>query len=119
MKFLWCTLYVKDMAESLAFYQEVAGLSIDRRFPIDNGEIVFLGDGETKVELIYDGSDKWAAGKDGISLGFKAQSLDEKIALVKEKGIDIVAGPIQPSPVFKFFFVDDPNGVRIQFVEEI
>jgi len=37
--------------------------------------------------------------------------------IVKEKGIDIESGPIQPNPQTKFFFVLDPNGYRIQFVE--
>ncbi|GAB1476134.1 hypothetical protein MASR2M70_09660 [Bacillota bacterium] len=117
MKFLWCTINVKDMEESLRFYEDVAGLRIDRRFPIGPGEIVFLGDGETKVELIYDGGDKWQADKTGISIGFEAESLDAKMDLVKEKGIEITGGPFQGGPDFRFFFVKDPNGVNVQFVE--
>lgn len=52
MKITWVTLSVKDMEESLRFYQEIVGLNIVNRFPAGPGvEIVFLGDGETKVEL--------------------------------------------------------------------
>ena len=50
MKFCWSTLRVKNMDESLKFYEEVVGLILDKRFNAGPGmEIAFLGDGETKV----------------------------------------------------------------------
>ncbi len=118
MKFCWATIMVKDMEESLKFYQEIVGLKVDRRFEAGPGvEIVFLGNGETKVELICDEKNKDVSfGKD-ISLGFQVDSVDEMINFVQEKGIKIHSGPIQPNPNTKFFFVLDPNGLKIQFVE--
>jgi lactoylglutathione lyase len=38
---------------------------------------------------------------------------------IKEKSIEIESGPIQPNPNVKFFYVLDPNGVKIQFVENL
>ncbi len=32
MKFCWSTLQVRNMAESSAFYQNIVGLKVDRRF---------------------------------------------------------------------------------------
>lgn len=120
MKFCWSTLNVKNMEESLKFYEEVVGLSVDKRFKAGPGtEIVFLGDGETKVELIYnENSTDINVGKD-ISWGFEVKSVDEMMNFVKEKGIAIESGPIQPNPHVKFFFVKDPNGLKIQFVENM
>jgi len=108
------------MEESLRFYQEIVGLNIDRRFSTGPGnEIVFLGDGETKIELIYhEGSKNSGIGQD-ISLGFEVDSVDRMMDFVKGKGIAIHSGPIQPSPQVKFFFVLDPNGLKIQFVENL
>lgn len=41
------------MEESLEFYTEIVGLNLNKRFKAGPGtEIAFLGDGETKVELI-------------------------------------------------------------------
>lgn len=118
MKFCWCTIMVKDMEESLKFYQEVVGLKVDRRFKAGPGvEIVFLGDGETKVELISDEKNKEVNFGPDISLGFEVDSVDEMINFVKEKGIAIHSGPVQPNPNTRFFFVLDPNGLKIQFVE--
>ena len=118
MKFCWTTLMVKDMEESLKFYQEIVGLSIDRRFKAGPGsEIVFLGKGETKVELISNEANKEVNfGKD-ISLGFEVDSLDDMLAFVKEKGAAVHSGPFQPNPHVRFFYVMDPNGLKIQFVE--
>ena len=120
MKYLWSTIHVKDMEKSLGFYQEVVGLALNKRFPAGpDTEISFLGDGETQVELICDKNVKEVhIGKD-ISLGFEVDSVDAMMDLVKQKGIDIVAGPISPNPHATFFFVEDPNGVRIQFVENM
>lgn len=120
MKFCWTTLTVKNMEESLRFYQEIVGLGVDRRFKAGpETEIVFLGDGETKVELIYNQNNNAISIGQDISMGFEVESLDEKMAVVKEKGIDIHSGPFQPNPHVRFFYVLDPNGLKIQFVENI
>jgi lactoylglutathione lyase len=120
VKFCWCTITVNVMEESIKFYQEIVGLSIDRRFREgENVDICFLGNGETKIELIH-GPNHHAPGRvEGISLGFEVESLDETIKFIKEKGLEVASGPFQPSPEVKFFFVKDPNGVNIQFAENL
>ncbi len=119
MRFNWTTIMVKDMEESLKFYQEIVGLPIDRRFKSgDAVEIVFLGDGETKVELIDNKELKEVKIGQDISLGFETDSLEKMMSFVKEKGVEIHSGPFQPNPHTKFFYVLDPNGLKIQFVEQ-
>jgi len=108
------------MEESLKFYQEIVGLKLERRFEAGPGvEIAFLGDGETKIELICNEENKNVNLGEDISLGFEVDSVDDMMALVKEKGKAVHSGPFQPNPHIKFFFVLDPNGLRIQFVENI
>jgi len=41
------------------------------------------------------------------------------ISDLKEKGIDIHSGPFQPNPDIKFFYLLDPNGLKVQLVENI
>jgi lactoylglutathione lyase len=82
-------------------------------------EIAFMGEGETKVELIYNGKSKDISIGEDISLGFEVDSAEEMMTAVKEKGVEIHSGPFQPNPHVKFFFVLDPNGLKIQFVENI
>ena len=120
MRFCWTTLNVKNMDESINFYENIVGLKLERRASFGpDMEIAFLGEGETKVELIYDKTnDSLDIGND-ISLGFTTTSIENKLTFLKEKGINIHSGPFQPGPNIKFFFILDPNGLRIQFVENI
>ena len=118
MKFCWSTLTVKSMEESLKFYQEIVGLTIDRRFQAGPAmEIAFLGNGETKVELIHNVNETEIDMGASISLGFQVNSVDEMMAFVIEKGFKIHSGPFEPNPYVKYFFILDPNGLKIQFVE--
>jgi Predicted enzyme related to lactoylglutathione lyase len=106
MKFCWVTLKVKNMEESLKFYQEIVGLTLDKRFQAGLGvEIAFLGDGDTQVELIYDKNNNEVNMGTDISLGFEVKSVDDTLASLKEKGIDIHSGPIQPNPHVRYFFI--------------
>lgn len=119
MKFAHVTINVKDLEESVKFYQEVVGLPLVNRFPAGpNMEIVFLGEGETLVELIHDAANPdITIGKD-ISIGFAVDSLNDMMDFVKGKGIEIESGPFEPNPNTRFFFVLDPNGLRVQFIEQ-
>ncbi len=120
MKFCWCTITVENMEESLKFYQEIVGLPINRRFAAGPAiEIAFLGDGETRIELYCDGGNKKSDIGQDISLGFEVNSVEEKLIFVRDHGVEIESGPVQPNPHVKFFLVKDPNGVRIQFVQNL
>ena len=120
MSYLWTTIKVKDLEESIEFYQQIVGLKLQRKFEAGpEREIAFLAaaEGETEVELIADqGKEDIDIGQD-ISLGFEIDSVAEKIRFLKEKGIEIESGPVAPNPEIEFFYVLDPNGVKIQFVE--
>jgi lactoylglutathione lyase len=118
MGLCWCTITVNDMDTSIAFYRDIVGLALASRNAAGPGmDIAFLGDNGTQVELICR-KDKPAAGApEGVSLGFDVPSLEDKMAFVQEQGIKITAGPFRPNPHVQFFFVKDPNGLEIQFVQ--
>lgn len=118
MKFCWCTIHVKNMEESLKFYQEIVGLSLNRRFG-QGPEFAFLDGHGAQVELICDGKGAEPAIGQDISLGFETASLQETMDFVKARGIPVQSGPFQPNPHVRFFYVLDPNGLKIQFVENI
>ncbi len=39
--------------------------------------------------------------------------------MLKAHGIPVLAGPFQPNPSIRFFYVHDPNGLRVQFVQDV
>ena len=120
MSFLWTTIKVKDLNESVEFYQDIVGLEVQRQFEAGpKTEIAFLAtaDGQTAVELIDDQNQGEVELGADISLGFEVDSLAEKMKFIQENNIEIHSGPISPNPNIEFFFVLDPNGLRVQFVE--
>jgi lactoylglutathione lyase len=120
MKFCWVTINVKDMEESLRFYREVVGLELDRSMKPNPGmELAFLSSGGTQVELIRDSKGRSYGAGDGISLGFEVDSLEKTIESLKGKNIPLHSGPFQPNPSVKFAYVLDPDGVKIQFIQNL
>ncbi|MDX9956933.1 MAG: VOC family protein [Spirochaetia bacterium] len=120
MTFCWTTINVRDLAKSLAFYQDILGLEVKRSMkPAPDLEIAFLGNGETQVELIcHAGNKDIAHGKD-ISLGFIVDSIDDFTRILAGKGIPVYSGPFQPNPFIKFIYIQDPDGLKIQLVENV
>ena len=118
MKFLWTTISVSNVEESVAFYKDIVGLEVASTFNNPDGtKIAFMGSGETTVELIQHGHGKHETIGKGISIGFEVASVEAKINELKVKDVDVVAGPFSPVESIIFFYIEDPNGVRIQFVE--
>ena len=52
-------------------------------------------------------------------MGFTVESVDKTMEFLMNKGIKSIAGPYQPNPMLKFIYINDPNGVKIQLVENI
>ncbi|TVR72640.1 MAG: VOC family protein [Spirochaetaceae bacterium] len=119
MKFCWVTINVKNMEDSVAFYRDIVGLTVKRRLkPTPGAEIVFLGSGDdAEIELIRraDVPHPWYGA--GISLGFAVESLEAQMSFLKAKGIHDIGGPLAPDPSISFIYIEDPNGVRIQFLQ--
>ncbi|WP_368293799.1 VOC family protein [Dehalobacter sp. TBBPA1] len=117
MGFCLTTVNVNNLEESLKFYQEVVGLPLVQRLhPDPSTEICFLGNGETKLELIWHEGNQVNIGED-ISLGFEVESIEAMLKFIWERGLSIHSGPFSPGPSVTFFFILDPNGLKIQFVE--
>ena len=53
MKFIFATLHVKNLEESIQFYENIVGMKLARRFPGGlHTEIAFMADGPAEIELI-------------------------------------------------------------------
>lgn len=120
MNFLWSTLNVKNLDESIDFYSNLLNCEVSQRFNVnENMEIAFLGNGETKIELIYNKLKENIVIGNDISWGFSVDSLEKIIEIIKEKNIEMISNIIQPNPNTRFIFIKDPNGMNIQLVEKV
>ncbi|MBN1524545.1 MAG: VOC family protein [Spirochaetales bacterium] len=120
MKFCWTTINVSDMEKSLAFYRDIIGLTINRRMsPNSDMELAFLGDGDTQLELICNKKNTDISHGKDISLGFVVDSTEKFTAFLQSKEIALHSGPFQPNPNIRFVYALDPDGLKIQFVENI
>ncbi|MCK8058931.1 MULTISPECIES: VOC family protein [unclassified Fusibacter] len=119
MRFCWTTLHVKDLDVSLDFYQRIVGLELNRRFkPNEHVELAFLGGGTTELELICDSGEPESPVK-GISVGFMVDStLEDVMATLTENGFNDQSEVYVPNPMMRFFYVKDPDGFKVQFVED-
>jgi lactoylglutathione lyase len=122
MKFLWTTIYVQNLDESIAFYTKLVGLRVMNRFPAGPGmEIAFMGNGitnETLVELLADSNKSAVNYNEFISLGFAVDSVDAMLETVKSHNIPVHAGPFETPGGERFFFIKDPNGLNVQFFQQ-
>lgn len=121
MKYLWTTIHVKNMDESILFYSDLLGLQVMQRFPAGPGnEIAFLGNGlenETLVELYANSNNAIVNFNDFISIGFAVESIDAMLDTVQSKNIPLYGSLIE-TPKFKWFTIQDPNGLNVQFFEQ-
>jgi len=120
MKFSWVTIHVKNMDASLKFYSEILGLPITRTIDMPNGgQIIFLGAGETSIELIDLPEETVESFNGSLSIGFSISSLKTFEILLEKNNIEVHSGPFQPNPELKFIYILDPNGVKVQLIEHL
>lgn len=118
MELCWVTLPVNNLEASLVFYQQVLGIPVDSRVSGDGFEMAMLGPKNApKIELISLAHEKDKIHSSDISIGLAVDALDEAMALLQEKGIAIVSGPVSPAPYIAFLYIRDPDGYTIQLVE--
>lgn len=119
MHFTHVTIKVSDLERSVLFYKEVLGLKVIRELDGKGGGIVFMaGDDKanTFVELLTK-SDQERYQVTGISLGFVSEDIDKDHQRITTMGLNPSAIH-RPNSFTAFFFIQDPDGVKIQFIQE-
>lgn len=119
MKFEFATIHVKDLQTSIRFYENVVKMKVARRFEAGpNMEIAFMADGPAEIELIWDKGAEPPVYGHWPTLGLAVDNLDEAMEHMKAQGVEITAGPIQPNPNTRFFFIKDPDGLTLEIIEQ-
>ncbi|MCM3768292.1 VOC family protein [Neobacillus niacini] len=114
-------IVVKDMDESLAFYQNILGLELRNRERLnDSVELAFLFFPEqpsVEVELVYGGHGEG----EGIvnHLAFTVENIEAELARLKEAGVKLVDEEPRSllNGTVKIAFFQGPNGEKLELVE--
>ena len=120
MKITLFTIRVTEMQKSIEFYESILKMKIVRKLnPNENMQLIFLrGEGEVMVELIENRSivklDKVSS---NVSIGLFIDDMDKILELLKSQKILIKRGPITVPNGNRLLFIEDPNGVEIEFIE--
>ena len=110
------TLRTSKLSETVDFYDWLLRLKISRTLNTPDGTIVFLGEDETKFELIEDKKAGYIDAKE-LTIGFSVDNLEEKLAMLESRQIPH-SQIISPSPNTRFAFFTDLNGCGIQLLEQ-
>jgi lactoylglutathione lyase len=117
MRIGFVTIHVEDLERTIAFWREVMGFSVARRFQAGpKVEIAFMDDGGGHQLEFITGTGHKVSG-DGFSVGFDVDDMDATVAHLKKHGVEIVYGPqTMPSGVTLLQALD-PNGLGMTFVQ--
>lgn len=124
MKILHTSITVKNLDQSLTFYQEVLGLHLEKRraIPENNAEIAFLHDGKTdsRIELTYwKGKTDWSEGDELDHIAFSVSDMDKTLKIVRERNVKIAKEPYYlKGGKNRIAFIKDPNGIWLELIEQ-
>jgi lactoylglutathione lyase len=116
---------VLDEARSLAFYKNAFGLDIADRLDFPDFTLVYLSNSETphEVELTINKgrTEPYNLGDGYGHVAFVVEDLDAEHRRFEAAGLKprkIVAFKKDEKPIARFFFVEDPDGYKIEVLEK-
>ncbi|HEX2080130.1 MAG TPA: VOC family protein [Longimicrobium sp.] len=116
------SLTVKDLQQSLAWYQDVVGFTVDRKHEREGRLVaVALKAGAVRILLNQDdGAKGWDRAKgEGFSLQFTtAQDVDGIAARIRERGGTLDSEPADMPWGARAFRLRDPDGYRMVISSE-
>jgi lactoylglutathione lyase len=116
---------VLDEARSVAFYTRAFGLEIADRFDFDSFTLVYMktpeSDFEPELTVNKDQTEPYSHGEGYGHLAFAVDDLDAEHARFKADGLeprDIVEFNRDGALMARFFFVQDPDGYKIEVLQK-
>jgi uncharacterized glyoxalase superfamily protein PhnB len=114
---LEASLTVRDLEKSLAWYHDVLGFAIDRRYERE-GKLIAVALRGGNVRLLIgqdDGAKGWDRTKgEGISLQITTeQNVDEIAGRIQARGGALALGPTDSPWGTRMFRLQDPDGFKL------
>jgi lactoylglutathione lyase len=115
------TIPVSELERSLAFYTDILGMTLIRKY----GHMAFLRSGDDdritilgKTDAIHSDNGKETAVHHAFSV--ESDKYQEALAFVREKGIEVIFEEDRPSPATiagPRFYIHDPDNNVIEIID--
>ncbi|EJG1898486.1 VOC family protein [Vibrio parahaemolyticus] len=123
-KMIHTMIRVRDLDRSLQFYRDALELEIKDQYVFDGFSLTYLANEETGFELELthnlDQSEPYTHGSGYGHLAVSVDDIEQAHKRIKSLGIeagDIKAFDHQQKHLATFFFVTDPDGYKIEFLQ--
>ncbi|MCS0447137.1 VOC family protein [Vibrio diabolicus] len=123
-KMIHTMIRVCDLDRSLQFYRDVLELEIKDQYIFDGFSLTYLANEETGFELElthnHDQTEPYTHGSGYGHLAVSVEDIEQTHKHIKSLGIeagDIKAFDHQQKHLATFFFVTDPDGYKIEFLQ--
>ena len=124
MQYIHTCYRVLDLDQSIDFYTNKLGLELARKVPIGDGAtnafLAIPGDPEPRLELTmnHGREEPYTLGEGYSHIAFTVEDLDAMARKLEEVGgVDFESKPHAMSSGSRIFFIRDPDGYRIEFIE--
>jgi lactoylglutathione lyase len=114
MHFHHFAIEVKDLENSIAFYQKYLDLHEEGRLQFNKENIVFLANNDFRIELISGGQQNLSQ---GVHICFEVNSVEDIIKTFREDGIFASEGPYKLQNGWKSVFYEGPDNEVIEFLQ--
>ncbi|HCH0054752.1 TPA: VOC family protein [Vibrio parahaemolyticus] len=123
-KMIHTMIRVRDLDRSLQFYRDALELEIKDQYVFNGFSLTYLANEETGFELElahnHDQSEPYTHGSGYGHLAVSVDDIEQAHKRIKSLGIeagDIKAFDHQQKHLATFFFVTDPDGYKIEFLQ--
>ncbi|MDR0268664.1 VOC family protein [Paenibacillus sp.] len=108
-------LEVIKLEEAVSFYKNVLGFREEYRLNVSDENIVFLLQGDFRIELIGNEYSKHI--HDRIHFCFEIECLQEIMKMLEKNGCKLLEGPLSLSNGWDTVFYRGPHGEVLEFLE--
>ena len=124
-KLIHTMIRVLDEQRSVTFYQKAFGMQVSRRLDKETFTLVYMRGNETDQEIELtnnkDQSDNYTHGDGYGHVAFVVDHIEEEHKRFESEGLmpkDIVEFKDEGELIAKFFFVQDPDGYKIEVLQK-
>lgn len=123
-KLIHSMVRVKDLDQSISFYRQALELEVKDQFVFDDFSLTYLANTETGFELElthnHDQQEAYSHGSGYGHLAVSVENIEQAHRRITELGIeasDVKAFDHNGIHLATFFFITDPDGYKIEFLQ--